>query len=77
MDSNDWRLNGQETYLKGKRFQYVSWFSGNPTWDHDHCEFCYAKISNKEGDINEAYEADDGKYWICPKCFEDFSCLLA
>ena len=40
----DWRLRGQEDYLQGAtllRKQYRAW---SEDWEHDHCEFCWAKF---------------------------------
>ena len=75
MNKTDWRLQGQESYLQGKTF-IMKKYSGKPTWDHDHCEFCCAKISSNAEDINEAYTTEDNKHWICKRCFEDFANLI-
>ena len=39
-------------------------------WDHDHCETCWATISNDryENEFPEAYT--DGMRWLCPDCYE-------
>lgn len=40
----DWRLRGQEDYLQGctlVRKPYKAW---SKDWEHDHCEFCWAKF---------------------------------
>ena len=40
----DWRLQGQEEYLQGAtllRTRYKAW---SEDWEHDHCEFCWAKF---------------------------------
>jgi len=40
----DWRLRGQADYLQGAtllRKQYRAW---SEDWEHDHCEFCWAKF---------------------------------
>ena len=41
-------------------------------WTHDHCEICYATISDIEdyGD-KEGYNADNGD-WICNDCYNLF-----
>jgi hypothetical protein len=52
----DWRLTGQEEYLQGAtllRKRYRAW---SAEWDHDHCEFCWAKfrdpmLSSEEAQI--------------------------
>lgn len=68
----DWRLQGQENYLQGvllEKKQYQKYREG---WDHDHCEFCGAKFSEKEKDLNEGYVTTDNYHWICEGCFADF-----
>ena len=54
-------------------------------WDHDHCEFCWAKFeaAARVADLQppdpsiltEGYvtvEGDGALKWICERCFEDF-----
>lgn len=77
---SDWRLTNQEKYLKGVtlRLSRFEVRSGKPEWDHEHCDFCWAKIAEeklkREGDdlLMEAYATKDHHHWVCPKCFEDF-----
>ena len=35
-------------------------------WDHDHCEFCWAKFSleGHSGDLDEGYATKDNYQWI-------------
>ena len=77
---SDWRITNQEKYLKGAALR-LSRFEvrlGNPEWDHEHCDFCWAKIVEEkrkmEGNdlLTEAYATEDQHHWVCPKCFEDF-----
>ena len=74
--NDDWRLQGQERYLKGHHFDLKTWCSDNPAWDHDHCEFCMEEISDRDEAIQEAYATEDNKHWICKRCFKDFEDLL-
>lgn len=70
---NDWRLTGQERFLRGKTLIRRTYHRPSPTWDHDHCVFCWAKFMEAEaGDYQEGYVTEDGYYWICPLCFDDF-----
>jgi hypothetical protein len=69
---NDWRLQGQERYLTNAKFVRRIYVPPSPSWDHDHCEFCGAKVSLNEGDLREGYVTLDGKHWICDVCFNDF-----
>jgi hypothetical protein len=76
IDSNDWRLNGQEKYLSEVTLYHRKYriYGKNPNWDHDHCEFCWAEfsLSKPEGSIQDGYATVDDYRWICPKCFADF-----
>ena len=59
IDSHDWRLQGQEQYLKGATLVRRLYREPrcNPEWDHDHCEFCWAKFmlgSNPDA-LHEGY----------------------
>ncbi|MBQ7171519.1 MAG: hypothetical protein IJR89_04500 [Clostridia bacterium] len=69
---NDWRLTDQAEYLFEKELKYQIYRPQSKDWDHDHCEFCGDKFSELEGDLHIGYTANDGYYWICEKCFNDF-----
>jgi hypothetical protein len=50
----DWRLRGQERYLQGAtllRKRYKAW---SPDWEHDHCEFCWAKFIDPNFSADQA-----------------------
>lgn len=72
----DWRRRGQEKYLKWVTLVHRPYrqYQKNPSWDHDHCEFCWAKFSLMDGPehLKEGYATIDDYYWICPDCFADF-----
>jgi hypothetical protein len=72
----DWRLQDQDRYLSGVRLRWANWWPYRPDWDHDHCAFCWAEISDQPLDDHTEYDAawvtDDDYHWICPGCFEDF-----
>ena len=72
IEENDWRLQSQEKYLKYLTWQWKPYRRPSPTWDHDHCCFCWATSSEYEGDLHEGYCTLDETYWICPECFADF-----
>ncbi len=61
------RLRNQEKYLTGELFERAC-FNASAKSDHEHCEFCFAKFV--DGDMG--YSAQNGKYWVCGQCFEDF-----
>lgn len=69
---SDWRLQGQEQYLKGAVLHRVGYTPSSPEWEHDHCEFCWQKLSLAEADVHEGYATKDGCHWICAGCYEDF-----
>jgi hypothetical protein len=85
----DWRLMGQEAYLKEAALVRKPYRAYSETWDHDHCEFCgvtfidptRSDADRKHGEevLTEGYattaEHPRGAdyYWICPKCFDDFA----
>ncbi len=73
---DDWRLAGQEKYLKGVNLVKRTYrrYPKDPTWDHDHCKFCHAKfmVENYPDVLHEGYSTEDEYYWICENCFHDF-----
>jgi len=77
---NDWRLQGQEKYLKGIKLVRRKYrqYAKNPDWDHDHCSFCWVEFCLKENcdSLKEGYATLDDYHWICPTCFEDFKDLF-
>ena len=72
---DDWRLQGQEAWLADHRLTWRRWKGPRADWDHDHCEFCWAKfgLAELEDDILTAgWVTDDDKHWVCGPCFVDF-----
>jgi hypothetical protein len=41
---SDWRLTNQESYLKGASLIRKPYRAYSEEWEHDHCEFCWAKF---------------------------------
>lgn len=77
MSDSDWRLMGQDRHLADAVLTWATWRPVKPGWDHDHCAFCQAEISDRPIDEHTAYNAawvtsPDQATWICPVCFEDF-----
>jgi|SRR5262249_25127165 len=76
---DDTRLQGQEKYLKGVdlcRRAYRQ-YPANPSWDHDHCCFCFADFEVEHDPrypdvLHEGYCTLDEYHWICAECFDDF-----
>ncbi len=68
----DWRLQGQERFLRGVLLRFEKYKPFRPGWEHDHCEFCGRKFAIEGGDFDEGYVATDNDHWICEQCFPDF-----
>jgi hypothetical protein len=68
----DWRLQGQERYLKGVPLRRAAYRPYREGWDHDHCAFCWRKFALHGGDFTEGYVTKDGYHWICEPCYQDF-----
>jgi len=81
VDSSDWRLQGQERYLKGVELHWCAYrrYPDNLDWDHDHCQFCWAKfmVEDFPDAMHEGYCTLDEYHWICSQCFEDFKDMFA
>lgn len=45
---NDWRRTGQEQYLKGLRLSWNRFQAYSGNWDHEHCEFCWRTLLDKD-----------------------------
>jgi hypothetical protein len=75
---NDWRLQGQEAYLKGISLWWMKYSPYSGTWEHDHCEFCGTKFMDEDNAdvITHGYSTNDKYRWICETCFEDFHDLF-
>jgi hypothetical protein len=71
---DDWRLQGQDRYLVGASLRLMPWASPNPAWDHDHCEFCSAKLAGPDvlEALHHGYATEGLEHWVCPQCFQDF-----
>ena len=76
VDSEDWRLQGQEDYLAGAELVRRAYrrIPSHPNRDHDHCAFCWAKfmVEDQPEVLHEGYCTLDEYHWICARCFEDF-----
>jgi hypothetical protein len=73
---SDWRLHGQERYLKQVELCYCAYEIYREGWDHDHCEFCGGKFATQGGEFTEGYATVDLYRWICKKCYEDFKSIF-
>ena len=74
IEHNDWRLTDQERYLKGVSLRLKKYKAPRPGWDHDHCEFCWARFMELDEPeiLHEGYTTEDDYRWICQSCYNDF-----
>ena len=71
-EENDWRLKNQQKYLNVP-LVWKHYKAPRPSWDHDHCSFCWEKFSDNIPDtLSEGYATGDAYYWVCKECYEDF-----
>jgi hypothetical protein len=70
---SDWRLQGQEKFLQGVTLTRKRYRKYRDDWDHDHCEFCWAKFSENPEDLHVGYVSSDNYHWVCEQCYNDFS----
>jgi hypothetical protein len=68
----DWRLQGQEQFLKGASLIKQKYNKYREDWEHDHCEFCGEKFSEKPEDLYMGYSTADSYHWICEDCYNEF-----
>ena len=74
MTDPNWRLTGHDRYLSGLTLARRAWRQSRPGWDHDHCEFCFAKFGDEhlQDVLREGWTTPDESRWICDTCFSDF-----
>ena len=70
---DEWRLQGQESYLNGKTLYWRNYSEKSQLNDHDHCDFCTDEISDLPDTWHAGYSLlDEPHAAICQKCYEDF-----
>lgn len=69
---DDWRITYQPDYLYNITLKYEKFKQVKKHWDHEHCKFCWERISENIGDLNYGYCSLDNANWICEQCFQDF-----
>ena len=74
IEKDDWRLQCQEKYLQGITLYWKTYTRYSETWDHAHCEFCWAEfcLEGCSASLLEGYATEDNYRWICRTCFDDF-----
>jgi len=77
-DPDDWRLAFLKGYPTGITFYRIAYKQLSKQWDHDHCMTCWAKFTEDDRPedphqiIHRGYTTDEGPWWICDTCFQDF-----
>jgi hypothetical protein len=76
-----------EQRFKGAAFVRKPWYRPKPTWDHDHCVFCWVRFAEAGSPqaaadpdaVTEGYatagpprDPRPDYYWVCQTCFDDF-----
>ena len=69
----DWRIAGQESYLKNKVLQHRLFDRSICVEDYTQCEFCWALFDKDKDNPIMAYFQPDEKVWVCEECFNDFN----
>ena len=65
--NGDWRLTNQINYLYMLKLKKEA-FKKTDRSDHEHCEFCFGKFSENQGDLHFGYCTLDRYHWICDRC---------
>jgi hypothetical protein len=69
--ATDWRFRGQERDLVGSRLRHTPYRAPSPSWDHDHCAFCWRKLAEQGDAARAGWQTEDERQWICDECFAD------
>jgi hypothetical protein len=58
--------------MRGAILCLKKWTPYSEEWDHDHCEYCWAKFMESGKDVlTEGYATEDDYQWVCSECFRD------
>jgi hypothetical protein len=67
----DWRIDNAK-HTRGAILCLKKYVRRSETWEHDHCEGCWATFMESGANIlTEGYATEDNSRWICPDCFRD------
>ena len=61
-EADDWRLTNQGDYLQGADLTWRRYGAWSDSWDHDHCEFCFAKFVDTEHFASPAHSGDSHEF---------------
>jgi hypothetical protein len=55
-------------------FHWSRYTQPSPTWDHDHCHFCFRRFAEYEAGYDDSieygYTTLDRFNWLCKECFD-------
>jgi hypothetical protein len=68
----DWRVDNAK-HTVGQTLYFKKYKRPSESWDHDHCEACWATFMETDGPeiLTEGYATHDEYRWICSQCFQD------
>lgn len=69
---DDWRLMGQEGYLKEKTLLHRHFDRKICVEDYLQCEFCWSSLEDDEGKGIMCFFEPEQKLWVCEECYSDF-----
>ena len=75
--NEDWRSRlPHDDHLHGLEWCRSQYAQPSPTWDHDHCEFCWRRFAepDKFADAIPSGWTDVERqfHWVCEDCFQYF-----
>jgi len=74
---SDWRIDNSK-WTRGAVLQFKKYACYSETWEHDHCEGCWAKFmeSSCPDVLTEGYVTEGDCRWIYPECFRDLKDVM-
>jgi hypothetical protein len=73
---SDWRVDNAK-HTKGAVLTFKKYVRYSETWEHDHCEGCWAKfMESGQGVLTKGYATPDNYRWICANCYQDLKDVM-
>ena len=73
---DDWRIENAR-HTKGAMLAFKKYTRYSESWDHDHCEGCWATFMESGSDVlSVGYATADNYRWICSNCFHDLKDIM-
>ena len=64
----EWEIKNKE-YLYNKKIEKKEYPINA---GHAHCELCWARFGNYEGDLKQGFYECESQSWICEECYSIF-----